>query len=734
MNLEPDNDQKLMADMLARFLTEESSMARVRAALDEGFDPQLWRGLAAQGALAMRVAEASGGLGLGIFEAGLLMEQAGRTLVSGPLAEAIVAVRLLALLDPQDESGLLQAVLGGDRVLTLALQDTSAASAQLVAGGRVADAVLILDGDQVLLWWPGEQPARERAVFGSTATARLQLRRGERRLLGKGAAAVNAFLAAVEEWKLLMGLALIGLAGESLRLAADYACERQQFDRPIGSFQAIAHPLANAIVEVDAGRLLLWRAIRQLVDGDPGAGAGISQACWWACNTAERAVAQALHTFGGYGLTLEYDIHLYNLRAKAWPLVYGDPDRLLVEVAERLYGEVAAALPDAGTMSVEFGLGAEADALARETAAFFTENLTPELRAGAHYSWDGHDPGFHHQLGKAGLLFPAWPKHLGGREASPYAVHAALEVWHSNHWTTHGQATCNMVGFIMDQYGSELLKAEVLGKVASGEACCALGFTEPGSGSDVFAAKTRAVKAGDGWRIEGQKMFTSGAEWADYVLLLARTDDSGPKHKGLTMFIVPMKTAGVSVHPVHTFQQERTNVTFYDSVWVPDSFRLGEVGDGLRVMSASLKVEHGMTLVKEHEHLLRAAVRFCGSTSRQGRVMMDDLSVRQRLARAATHVALSELLNFRALWVKEEAKPDLAYGPASKMFSSEVYLQDAFDLLNLTAPESLANDCADAAFINQCFRHSQVGTIYGGTSEVHRSMVAEQQLGLPRSR
>jgi len=114
--------------------------------------------------------------------------------------------------------------------------------------------------------------------------------------------------------------------------------------------------------------------------------------------------------------------------------------------------------------------------------------------------------------------------------------------------------------------------------------------------------------------------------------------------------------------------------------------------------------------------------------------MIENLSVQMRLARGATNVAASEVLNYRALWAAVEGKSDLAYGPASKMFSSEVYKSDAVDLLNLTAPESLAFASRDAAFVNQCYRHSQVATIYGGTSEIHRSMVAEKQLGLPRTR
>jgi len=229
-------------------------------------------------------------------------------------------------------------------------------------------------------------------------------------------------------------------------------------------------------------------------------------------------------------------------------------------------------------------------------------------------------------------------------------------------------------------------------------------------------------------------MFTSGAEIADYVLLLARTDASGPKHKGLTMFIVPLKSDGVTIQAVHTFQEERTNITYYDAVYVPDSYRLGEVGGGVQVMGASLEIEHGVSFVRHHKELFGAAERFCRATPRDGRPLIDDLRVQQRLTKVAANIAAAVMLHFRTLWITAEKKPNLAFGPSSKMFSSEVYKTDALDLLNLTAPESLVFDSADAAQINLCYRHSQVSTIYGGSSEVHRSMIAEKQLGLPKTR
>jgi alkylation response protein AidB-like acyl-CoA dehydrogenase len=479
---------------------------------------------------------------------------------------------------------------------------------------------------------------------------------------------------------------------------------------------------------------LTWKTLRDIVDADPRAAAEISLTAWWNASAASRAVAQALHTFGGYGLTTEYDIHLYNLRAKAWPLIFGDPARLLEEAGRRLYAGETTVLPEVGEISIDFDLGEQARALAGELDTFFKENLTPELKAKSHYSFDGHDAGIHRKLAQAGLLFPGWPKEWGGRAAPPYALNAASHVWEAHGWTSHVMGVSNMVGTIIRRFGGEQLKHEVLKKIASGEAICSLGYSEPGSGSDVFAAATRATRDGDAWRIDGQKMFTSGANIADYVLLLARTDPEVPKHKGLTMFIVPLKSPNIEIQPVFTFQDERTNITYYDGVKVPDSYRLGEVNGGVKVMAGALELEHGGGFGKTQQHMVRMAEQLCRELKFRGRPLIEDSAAQVRLARATAHFMVSDVIAWRALWAGVEKKPNAGFGPMAKLFSSEKFLEDASDLLDLTAPESLSKRTGPAGFLNQCYRHSQGTTIYGGTSEIHRSMIAERALNLPRTR
>jgi alkylation response protein AidB-like acyl-CoA dehydrogenase len=669
------------------------------------------------------------------LDAVVLMEEVGRTLASGPIAETVIAASLLARLGGDAHRPLLQRVLAGQTVISLAFRDASQEPVQWVPGGAVAEFLVARDDDQiVLLQIPADKRSSE-PNLASTPLAEVSLIAGSHSVLSADEAGRKAFAQALEEWKLLIAAALSGLSREALELASAYASERMAFGQLIGTYQAVSHPLADLLCDTDGGKYLTWKTLRDIADGVPTAAAQISMTAWWNADTAGRAVARALHTFGGYGLTTEYDIHLFNLRAKAWPLVLGDPARLLEEAGRRLYAGETTVLPDAGEVSIDFDLGEDAHALAAEVDAFFKQNLTPELKAKAHYSFDGHDPGIHRKLAQARLLFPGWPKEWGGREAPAYARDAASHVWEAHGWTGHVVGTTSMVGTIIRRFGTETLKREVLSKIAAGEAICSLGYSEPGCGSDVFAAATRATRDGDDWRIDGQRMFTSGANISDYVLLLARTDPDLPKHKGLTMFIVPLKSPNVEIQPVFTFQDERTNITYYDGVKIPDSYRLGEVNGGIKVMTGALELEHGGGgFVKTQMHMVRAAEQLCSEIQFRGRPLIDDTSAQVRLARALCDAMVSEVIGYRALWAGVEKKPNAAFGPMSKLFSSEKFLKNSADLLDLTAPESLSKRAGPAGFLNQCYRHSQGTTIYAGTSEIHRSMIAERALNLPRSR
>ena len=265
MKLEPQGDQQIVAETFGRFFDEHSSIARVRAAMPLGFDRSLWKSLADMGALTMRVDAKHSGSGLGLLDAALVMEQAGRTLASGPLAEAIVAARLLAEIGGDEGADWVKRIADGSAVVTMALRDVALVERQQIGGGSVADAVLYLKDDGVWLYRTSASDRVPVANHANTPMSEMSLA-GRGVVLAKGAAARAAFLAGIEEWKLLTAAALSGLSREALKRAAAYACERIQFGQPIGAYQAISHPLADLIVDTDAAQLLVWRAICSIAE------------------------------------------------------------------------------------------------------------------------------------------------------------------------------------------------------------------------------------------------------------------------------------------------------------------------------------------------------------------------------------------------------------------------------------------------------------------------------------
>jgi hypothetical protein len=288
--------------------------------------------------------------------------------------------------------------------------------------------------------------------------------------------------------------------------------------------------------------------------------------------------------------------------------------------------------------------------------------------------------------------------------------------------------------------GTEWQKATIIPEVLAGEALCCLGYSEPDAGSDVAACATRAVRADDGgWVINGQKMFTTLAHESKYVFLLTRTNTEVAKHRGLTMFVVPMDTPGIEVTPVHTMGGERTNITFYSDVRVDDRYRVGEVDGGWQVMMTALVFERNSAWYGELVRLLDHAVEWARTTrDGHGRRMIDDPLVRERLARVAIGNEISNLLGWRAAWMASEGELPGVEGTMAKLFTTEHYQRSADDLLDCLGAEGLRRHGEDGApadgWIEALFRHCQVTTIYGGTSEICRGIIAERGLGLPRAR
>ena len=734
MQLSLPEDSVPVKDMFERFFATESTPARVRAAEPVGFDAELWKELIALEVPFMRVpAEANGG-DMSLFDACLMMEQAGRRLAPAPLAESLVALRILGQVGGALARAWIAKVRDEGAVLTLALHNVANGKTQLVPGGAVAHGIVTFDGKELAIEVPAA-PLEAPLTLGGNALGSFTPGSGERVVLASNADAKKAWEAGIEEWKLLTSAALTGIAREAVELAATYATEREAFGQPIGAYQGIGHPLAVDIIDVDGAALLQMWTLRALADGAADAGGFVSTLFWWASRTATNCVAHAIHTFGGYGLSEEYDIQLYHRRAKAWALALGDPEAELERGGRRLFLGEAANLPDPGAVEIDFESPDKDNALAEETRAVLQSILDPNRDDRGEENFEAHNWEVHKALGKANLLFPAWPAKWGGRDADSDSVRACGTVFQEEGYAGLARGVTGMAGTLVQKIGTPELQEEVLRGFASGEFTSCLGFTEPSCGSDVFAAKTRAVRDGDGWVINGQKMFTSGAELASYVLLLTRTDPDVAKHKGLTLFLVPLKMAGIEIQPVHTFMDERTNATFYADVRIPDYYRLGEVNGGVKAMAMALSMEQGGSYYYHQMRSMVAAVTEWARTQERGEgTLLEHPDTLARLARVYTHAAISESLSARALWTRLIGEPDLAYGPSSKIFTTEAFITNSADLLNLAAPDSLVRGKSGLGVVEIGYRHSTATSIYGGASEVLRSMVAEKRLGLPRSR
>jgi alkylation response protein AidB-like acyl-CoA dehydrogenase len=310
------------------------------------------------------------------------------------------------------------------------------------------------------------------------------------------------------------------------------------------------------------------------------------------------------------------------------------------------------------------------------------------------------------------------------------------EVIESFGWEHVTAPITNQVAQIIMLFGTEAAKEETLGRFGKGEALACMGFTEPSCGSDVFAVKTRAVRESADWIIEGQKIFTTAGNLAHYCLLLTRTDPAAAKHAGLTLFVVPMDLPGIEIQPIHTLQDERTNVIYFTGVRLADRYRVGEVNRGIEVMAATLEMEHGSAdqYRQAHMSMLHAAVEWARKAQRNGRPLLTQTNVAARLARAVVHGEVSTVLSRRAIWAMAEKVRNRFWGPMAKLFATEFYQRDAADLLDLAAPDSLFPGNDGLGHVEIGYRQSIGTTIYGGTSEVQRSLIAEQALGMPKSR
>lgn len=343
MELRLSDEQQQLVDAFAALYAKQSSIEAVRAAEarePHGFDPDLWARLGEMGVVAMAVPEADGGWGAAMEDLALVAEQHGRFIAPAPVIEAQVAARLLARLGTPAARDLLADAVGGSKLVSLALRPASAdGQVRMAPAGLVADRLLARDGDRIVAVTPDQPMAVEN--LGTMPVADLHADGATE--VAAGADACAAYEQAVDQWLALTANALVGIGARGVEIGVGYVKDRHAFGVAIGSFQSIAHRLADSATEIDGARLLA-REAAWAFDEEPGrAGQLAAMAFGFAYESARDATYRALHFHGGYGFMMEYDIQLYWRRARAWANVFGDSAAAYRRVADRRYGPAGVA-------------------------------------------------------------------------------------------------------------------------------------------------------------------------------------------------------------------------------------------------------------------------------------------------------------------------------------------------------------------------------------------------------
>jgi alkylation response protein AidB-like acyl-CoA dehydrogenase len=343
MNLDYTDDEAALRDTVRELFEKESPVSVVRAAEPLGFDVMLWRKVVEMGLCAIGVPDEHGGGGAGLTELAIVAEGAGRYLAPVPFIEAAVANNLLVSScggDGGRVESIVSRAVAGELLATVAVQPAIGEVARLVPAGAVADVVVVLRDDELLLVRQGdrspERPGGAVANLGAMPIGDCRLDNGESLVLARGPKAVAAHNRAVRQWQALTAAALVGLGFKALDIGVEYVMQRRAFGVVIANFQTIQHRLADDVTALDGARLLTYEAAWAADKDLPVAKLLATMAFLFASEAAFKTASESLHFHGGYGYTLEYDIQLYFRRAKAWPLVSGDPRAEHVALSHRL--------------------------------------------------------------------------------------------------------------------------------------------------------------------------------------------------------------------------------------------------------------------------------------------------------------------------------------------------------------------------------------------------------------
>jgi len=521
---------------------------------------------------------------------------------------------------------------------------------------------------------------------------------------------------------------VLSFTRRAFEMAVDYAKERHQFGQPIGRFQAIQHKLANNAIALEGVRLTLEHAAESLDVGRADAGYYVEAAMAYGAQALKKVSLETQHTFGAIGYAEEHEAPRHFRRAHLDVMVLGGGRLARRALASWLLDKPDAKVP-------EYDLGPAGNAFRTEVRQWLEQHWSGE-RKRAFDALPFHDrefdASFARDMGRTGWLGMGWPKAFGGQERTPLEQLGFMEVMERAEAPRIGASV--QANAIM-MFGTPEQQQRYLPEILRGEVMHGMGYSEPNSGSDLASLRTSAVLEGDHWVINGQKIWTT-TWWGQYMFLAARTDrDAKPPHAGISMFIVPMDTPGITIHSAKTMYDGSFANIFYDNVRIPKENIVGPVNGGWKVLTGALANERGSVgggIVLKVVHGFEA---LCARL-RESPSQRDDAWVRDVIGELAADIEVGRRLMIHCAELAAQGTTPPDVGAMSKVFSGELmerYGELALELLGSRAALSqFAPGALEEGRFEQQLRHSLMWVISIGTNEIQRSLIAQRGLGLPR--
>ncbi|MEO6026560.1 MAG: acyl-CoA dehydrogenase family protein [Candidatus Binatia bacterium] len=345
---------------------------------------------------------------------------------------------------------------------------------------------------------------------------------------------------------------------------------------------------------------------------------------------------------------------------------------------------------------------------------------------------------FMRKLGEAGWLGMTWPKDYGGQDESGVYEFLLNERLAAVGAPQIGKGV-GIVGKTIMRHGSEKLKREFLPKILNNDVEFAVGYSEPQAGSDAAAMALKATRDGDGWRLNGQKIFTTSAHFAEWYWVGARTDPDAPKHKGISLFLVQMNSPGITVTHMPTIGDEITNMVFLDDVYVGNDYMVGERGKGFNYISEALDLERfTMFTFSPIEKRLELLLDYVANEERDGQPLRDDPVIRKTIATLVTETEVARVLGLRfvAASLRGGAPPTIE-ASEYKLFATELSRRIANASMDVIGPGSQLRVHTEGSPLDgraeSTYRYTVIDTIGGGASEIQKNIIARRKLGLPKN-